>query len=176
MSFTVKLQSPDYDNDTEGEEIALPVETGNRQLSSLMDMFTLPGGTNLNIDLAGLREMVKIAGTFTVGSADTAGFSNPIHMRDTLRHARTEWPENSIDNTDWGTSTLPSDEQDGSTDRAPGKARLIYDKEWDTGTSSYVNHFLYGNVADIQFQRVGSIFRDRVAWSVTFSTGRVVIG
>lgn len=176
MTTSVKLQSPAYDNDTNGSEIPIPVENSTHQGTSFAEIITLFGGENINLDFGMLKEVITVTGVLTQSFANDQGFNNPVEMRDEVRKTRTAWPSESPSTSSWDDTTLPSAEQD-SEPRATGKVRLIYDKEWDTGTSSFANLFLYGAVGDFQFpNRHAATQRTRIPYAVTFLPSSVKTG
>lgn len=173
------LQSPAYNNAGLGEQLQLPVAFDALQGSSMADILTLFNNNNKVFDLGQLREVVNLVGFITPAAATEAGFQNPTHMRDFVRRTRSVWPQQdgTTAGANWGSASLPADMRDASTARAKGFSRLVYDKYWDTGTSTYKNLFMYGTVGDYRIgPRAGASGRDRIPFVINFLVGSVVTG
>lgn len=173
------LQSPRYDNAGNGERFLLPVANDSHVGTSLAEILTLTKGKNAILDFAQLREVITLVGFLTQQASVDAGLANPVHFRDRIRRVRSVWPteDGTLTGANWGTGTLPAAEQDAGTTRGVGKARLIYDKRWDTGTGSLVNFFVYGTVLGFQFgPRAAASGRVRIPYQVQFGIGTVASG
>src|SRR5687768_5220888 len=81
MAFSVKLQSPDYDA-VNGYEIQLPATADSYSGNSLATILNLFNGENKILDFAQYTEQVTLVGVLNVPAAASAGFANPIQMRD----------------------------------------------------------------------------------------------
>lgn len=194
MTFTIKLQSPDYDNNGNGSEIQLPVTNDRHAGSSLAAIITLFEGANQILDFKQLREVITLTGIITPLVAKEAGFTDssgngiPLYMRDEIRRIRgaselglfsgtpgspESWLDEGVSGGNWGSATLPADERDSGTARAPGRIRLIFDKAWDSAGNQYVNLFMYGTVGDFTFTRAAASLRDRIPFVCTFLVGGV---
>lgn len=195
MVLTMKLQSPDYDA-VNGFEIALPVTMDSYQGDSLAALIPLFDGDNKVLDFRQFSETITLAGVLTVQAASEAGFANPIQMRDELiriRGARANFGKNTsgtakswinegsgsfpFHSANWGTGTLPADEQDSSTSRKAATCRLIWDRYYNPSTGLYGNLFLYGAVSSISFaSRPGATTLTRIPFSVKFLAASVKVG
>lgn len=176
MAFTIKIQSPSYNNAGAGTSISLPVAIDSHQGNSLAQIIPLFQGNNAIMDFGQLSEIVSLTGVLTQKAATEAGYANPVHLRDALRAVRSGWPVEAAAGN-WGDASLPADERDASTTRGTGKARLIFDKKWDAGGASFLNFFLYGTVADFSFgPRAAASGRVRIPFRITFLVGSVKSG
>lgn len=192
MTTSIKLQSPDFDDDQTasgtGDEIPLPVNPTQHQGASMATILTLFSGNNKVLDLGQLREGISLSGVITqkfcddhtfIYNANTLSNVDPITVRDLIRLTRAEWPAEDVTHSDWGSSTLDSDEQDPNTNRSKATARLIYDKtHYDSATdsfdnSSFANFFIYGAVGEFNFQRQAAHGRTLVGYTLTFLPGQV---
>lgn len=198
MTFTFKLQSPDYNAAGNGSQIPLPVTTDSHTASSLAAILTLFDGENSVLDFKQLREVFTVQGIITPESAKEAGFVDnagngvPAKMRDEIRRTRGKselglfsgtpgspksWLDEGTGGGNWGSGSLPAaGEADSGTLRAPGKVRLIYDKAWNPGTNAYVNLYIYGTVGDFRFgPRAAASLRNRIPFTLTFLAGSVAV-
>ncbi len=191
MAFTMKLQSPDFDNNGVGFEMQLPVTADSYTGDSMAAVIPLFDGNNKTLDFRQFSETVTLVGVLTAPGATEAGFTNPIQMRDEIiriRGARANfgknasgtpksWIQEGTSGGNWGSGTLPADEQDASTSRKPALCRLIYDKYWNPSTMAYGNLLMYGSVKTVSFQsRPGATTRTRIPFQITFLIGEVKVG
>lgn len=199
-AFTIKLQSPSYNNtggqpdkyvdSGTGRQIPLPVRMDSHTGQSLAAIITLFAGENIGMDFGQLKEVIRLTGTLTPLAATDAGFGSPTHWRDVIRRTRgadpykaTPWSLETASGN-WGTASLPAAEQDTTETRTQGKCRLIFDKRWAEaagdpqwpGSPGLVNLFLYGMVMDFSFpNRLASANRDVIPFGLTFGVTSVAI-
>lgn len=195
VTFAMKLQSPDYDG-VNGFQIPLPCFTDNYQGDSMAAILALFDGENQIMDFRQLREIITLTGVITELAATDAGYTNPVQMRDEMRRIRAaaanygknatatvkSWlSEGSssvpFSSANWGTASLPADEQDAATTRKEGTIRLVWDQYWNPFTASYKKLFLYGTVSNIAFgPRAGASTQSRIPFSIQFLVGFVEVG
>lgn len=195
-TFSMKLQSPNYDAAGNGYEIPLPAYQDAYQGDSLAAILALFDGVNKTLDFRQYKETINLVGILTVPAATDAGFANPIQMRDELmriRAAKARFGKNTSatvkswlnegnaslppPSANWGTGTLPADEQDSGTTRKEATCRLVYDYYWKPDTMEYKRLFVYGTVANVAFgPRPGATTLTRIPFAVTFLAGQVKVG
>lgn len=178
-----------------GSEIALPIVTDRHAGSSLAAIITLFEGDNQILDFKQLREVITLQGVMTPLSVKEAGYTDkdatgiPLFMRDEMRRIRASselglfsgtvgtpesWLDEGASGGNWGSTTLPTAEQDSGTSRAPGRIRLVYDKYWNADANAFQNLFLYGTVGDFTFgPRAAASLQDRIPCALTFLVGSV---
>ncbi len=191
-TFSMKLQSPDYDGAGNGYEMPLPVTQDSYLGDSLAAIIPLFEGNNQLMDFLQFSEAVTLVGVLTQATAaDTGTFANAIQMRDEMRRIRgalgdygrnvgasKSWIAEGVGGGSWTSAALiAAGEADGGTSRKPGTCRLIWDEYYQPSTGTYKKLFLYGTVKTVQFgPRPASTTRNRIPFQIQFVASSVKTG
>lgn len=181
-TYRIVLQSPSYDGTGgNGEQIPLPAARATLAGQSLTDVLNLYANNTISFDFGTLKEGITIQGRMTTENVGDAlvreggsAYQSMVAMRDAVRRTRKDWPSETASGT-WGSTGLPSEEQDGSTSRATGKVRLIYGDQDQNNDGTLALFFLYGFVQNFQFQRKAPTHRERNRFNITFVPSKNVI-
>lgn len=186
--YSLVLQSPSYDGTGgNGEQLPLPGFATRYEGASLADVISLfgsetegEGPENYALDLGKFKEAVQIQGRFTEQNAelsrvraDGAKYQTPYAMRDALRRARIDWPQETASG-DWGSSGLPAEEQDPSTDRRDDRVRLIFDMHDQDNDGDFGYLMMYGFVQQYQAPLVAPAEDVVIPFNLIFVPTKVV--